>query len=152
MKTNLLTCCAMMLLAGVALAGGPAAIDKPLSGVIGGKKWTGTHAYLWSFQKDPAKYYNIEIVSKAMPDKWDRKEVDKLLVTLPKEAGKYEFDHKFNITFFQPPGKNIVCPKGRLTVTRNGEVYHVELVAEHDKDNSVSGSFTFTPPKGGKGK
>ena len=51
----------------------------------------------------------------------------------------------FNITFYEPPGKNLIAAKGNMKVLKDGKVYKVLLIAHADKDNNASGSFSFTP-------
>lgn len=123
----------------------PTAPNTPLSGLISGKKWEGKFAYLDEDKSEASKEFRVDVVDREEPNWVMRTRMPHLVLSVPKKPGIYPLSLLFNITFYEPPGKNLIAAKGNMEVLKVGEVYKVQLVAHADKDNNASGSFSFIP-------
>lgn len=120
-------------------------VKTPLSGMHSGKEWKGLFAYHSKFFSNDT-HYGVDIVEKEEPDKFKRFGVPKLMVKIPKKPGTYKLSSTFNVTFYEPPGKNRTAIEGSMKVELKNGRYKVYLTVHSDEDNSVKGYFNFTPP------
>ncbi len=72
------------------------------------------------------------------------------MLQIPKKEGFYPLSWKFNnVTFYQPPGTNVIATEGSMKVVCKGSTYQVGLVAYANKLNNASGTFYYVVSTGG---
>lgn len=125
--------------AAVMIAFGAHAQSEDVVGMVGGQEWHGRSVYV-----DSAKVsgWNVRVLEKGVKDKYAALALRHLIIRVPVKTGVYD-TQQAGITFFTPPGDNLIPTKAKLEVTVGATNVIVYVTAVFDPKNSVSGRFEF---------
>jgi hypothetical protein len=120
-----------------------------LSGVLAGKPWKGVFAQPSQFRDSDATHFALNVMEREESGSFSSFQQPHLMLKLPKKEGFYPLSGTFNVTFYQPPGNNVIATEGSMKVVRKGSTYQVGLVAYANKLNNASGTFSYVVSTGG---
>ncbi len=113
--------------------------SEPLQGVINGEPWQ-----VGSVK--PGAFGGVTLASSAAQGDSDFATTPEIMLGEswePMEAGSGELGFPRNITFFVPPGNNIMCVSGKYEVQDAGDNWILRLYAYEDEDYNVNGQVTI---------
>jgi hypothetical protein len=143
-RNNLALAVALLSLSPACGGGACPADDGDLTGLVGGEEWTFAQGSTSSFLSDADGFYTIMYDDTFETcDLFSAPTGSNLLMNIPTEPGEYPLSLSDNITFYIPPGDNLIAVSGTLMVDEVTETtISGSLCATYDDDNTVSGSFT----------
>lgn len=119
--------------------------ETPLAGVVGGQQWSFSAGHTKAFLSEQGDEFFAILYSEDFEAcGFGEPSGDKLIVSIPKTPGTYDFSLSLNMTFVQG-GDNLVATKGLITVEEvTATNVRGGLVGDFDSDNEVNGTFDVT--------
>ncbi len=121
--------------------------EEPLAGVVGGQEWNFVAGHTNAFLSEGEDDFFATLYPESFEEcGFGEPSGNKLILSIPKEPGTYDFSLNRNMTFYvADTSDNLIATNGQIKVDEvTATNIRGGLVGDFDGDNEVNGQFDVT--------